>query len=144
VLAQVFARVLDNFGISDKILEITGDNASNNDTMIDELEDLIPEFNGSAARARCFLHVTNLVAKCLINQCDASHFNQDEVNEMEAQGIAAAVDMVTHGPQNDEDEEENSLDDEDGMVDALALMTAQQRAEVEASMRPIRLILLKV
>ena len=77
-----------------------------------------------------------LAASCTL-LIDASHFNQDEVNEMEAQGIAAAVDMVTHGPQNDKDEEENSLDDEDGMVDVLALMTAQQRTEVEASMRPI-------
>ena len=116
MLAQVFACVLDNFGISDKILAITGDNASNNDTMINELEDLIPEFNGSAAHARCFLHITNLDAKCLINQFHASHFNQDEVNEMEAQRITIAVDMVTHGPQNDKDEEENSLDDEDNTL----------------------------
>ena len=56
---------------------------------------------------------------------------------MEAQGIAVAVDMVMHGPGNDEDEEENSLDNEDSIVDVLTLMTAQQCAKVEASMRPM-------
>ena len=79
MLAQVFSHILDNFGISNKILVITGNNASNNDTMINELEEIIPEFNGLAAHACCFLHITNLVVKCLINQFDVSHFNQDEV-----------------------------------------------------------------
>lgn len=137
-------HVLNNFGISDKILAIAGNNASNKDTMIDELEEIVPEFNSLAACAHCFLHVTNLVVKCLINQFDTSHFNQDKVDEMETQGIAVAVDMVMHGLDNDEDEEENSLDDKDGIVDALTLMTAQQCTEVEASMRPMQLILLKV
>ncbi|KAF8691618.1 hypothetical protein AX14_002749 [Amanita brunnescens Koide BX004] len=118
VLAQVFTHVLNNFGISSKILVITGDNTSNDDTVIDELEDIVLEFNGPAACACCFLHNTNLVAKCLINQFDTSHFNQDEVDDMEAQGIAIAMDMAAHEPKNDKDEEE-FLDDEDGIVDGL-------------------------
>ncbi|KAF8812192.1 hypothetical protein BYT27DRAFT_7036613, partial [Phlegmacium glaucopus] len=63
-LAIAFANVLEEFGLSDKILSITCDNASNNDRMIiayhiDELEDLLPGFS-KVNHTRCFLHVNNL------------------------------------------------------------------------------------
>ncbi|KIL54989.1 hypothetical protein M378DRAFT_18356 [Amanita muscaria Koide BX008] len=49
-MAEVFAKVLRTFGISEKILAITTDNASVNDTMVDHLSDLVPSFNGQASR----------------------------------------------------------------------------------------------
>src|SRR5204862_4148131 len=49
---------------------ITCDNDSNNDTMIDELADLLPNFPGAANRGRCFLHIVNLVAKTFLKQFD--------------------------------------------------------------------------
>ena len=86
-LAAVFAKVLDDFGISDKVLDspitgelsiltciqilsITCDNASNNDAMIDELGEIIPTFPGEPNRTRCFAHIINLVAKSVIKQFD--------------------------------------------------------------------------
>ncbi|KIK76677.1 hypothetical protein PAXRUDRAFT_169130, partial [Paxillus rubicundulus Ve08.2h10] len=48
------------------------DNASNNDAMIRELEDMVPSFSSSASHTRCFLHVVNLVAKSLIRQFDVT------------------------------------------------------------------------
>ncbi|KAI0745591.1 hypothetical protein C8Q76DRAFT_601559, partial [Earliella scabrosa] len=54
-------------------LAVTCDNASNNDTMIDELlkaHNLGRQFGGQHARVRCFLHILNLVAKSLIRQFD--------------------------------------------------------------------------
>ena len=83
-LAAAFSKILDDFGISDKvsyiiqqimnkknsqnhkILRITYDNASNNDTMIDKLADLLDDFPGEANRTRCFTHILNLVAKNII------------------------------------------------------------------------------
>ncbi|KAG2740485.1 hypothetical protein P692DRAFT_201675684, partial [Suillus brevipes Sb2] len=53
-----------------KILSITSDNASNNDTMISELADNVAHFEGKNSQTRCFLHVVNLVAKSLIRQFD--------------------------------------------------------------------------
>ena len=46
-----------------KVLAFTADNASNNDTLVDELLTLIPSFGGSDYRVRCFAHILNLVVK---------------------------------------------------------------------------------
>jgi len=46
-----------------KVLTFTADNASNNDTLVDELSDLIPSFGGREYRVRCFAHILNLVVK---------------------------------------------------------------------------------
>jgi len=49
-----------------KVLTFTADNASNNDTLVDELSNLIPTFGGKEYRVRCFAHILNLVVKvCL-------------------------------------------------------------------------------
>ncbi|KAF9543542.1 hypothetical protein CPC08DRAFT_649847, partial [Agrocybe pediades] len=52
-----------------QILAITCDNASNNDVMIEELDELLPGFS-STNHVRCFLHVNNLVARTLVRQFD--------------------------------------------------------------------------
>ena len=80
-LGITFASILKNFGIEDKvsvsniksaithlrfvlqILSITGNNASNNDTIIQYLGDALNEFPGPANQTRCFVHTVNLVVK---------------------------------------------------------------------------------
>jgi len=44
-------------------MTFTADNASNNDTLVDELSILIPSFGGRQYRVRCFAHILNLVVK---------------------------------------------------------------------------------
>jgi len=80
------AAIVEEFGISDKVVSSTGirqisyslgekvlgitcDNASNNDAMVAELEDLVPGFS-RVNHTRCFLHVNNLVARTLVRQFD--------------------------------------------------------------------------
>ncbi|KAH8109784.1 hypothetical protein DFH11DRAFT_1515225, partial [Phellopilus nigrolimitatus] len=46
-----------------QILGVVCDNASNNDTLISELELALDSHNGSHTRIRCFAHVLNLVVK---------------------------------------------------------------------------------
>jgi hypothetical protein len=46
-----------------KILAFTADNASNNDTLVEELSVLLPKFKGAQARVRCFAHILNLIVK---------------------------------------------------------------------------------
>ncbi|KAF8867747.1 hypothetical protein BD779DRAFT_1416233, partial [Infundibulicybe gibba] len=53
-----------------QILSITCDNATPNDTMIDELAKLISAFPGAANRTRCFTHILNLTAKSVLRQFD--------------------------------------------------------------------------
>ena len=82
-LGIAFVDVLEKFGVEDKvrllnsyqrglltcvvcalqILGITGDNASNNDSMIQYLGNTLDEFPGPANQTRCFVHTVNLIAK---------------------------------------------------------------------------------
>jgi hypothetical protein len=51
-----------------KILSVTCNNTSANNTMVEELELNVDMFNGQASRTRCILHIGNLVAKTMIKQ----------------------------------------------------------------------------
>ncbi|RPD53315.1 hypothetical protein L226DRAFT_427875, partial [Lentinus tigrinus ALCF2SS1-7] len=53
-----------------QIMNVTCDNASNNDTMIAHLAKLLPAFEGDFHRTRCFAHIVNLVARSLLRQFD--------------------------------------------------------------------------
>ncbi|KAF9028133.1 hypothetical protein BDZ89DRAFT_904045, partial [Hymenopellis radicata] len=53
-----------------QIIGITCDNAANNDVMMDKLGEDMEDFDGPRARARCFTHVVNLVAKSLLKLFD--------------------------------------------------------------------------
>ena len=53
--------------ITPQILAFTADNASNNNTLVDELGDLLDGFQGSLTRVRCFAHILNLVVKVSIS-----------------------------------------------------------------------------
>jgi hypothetical protein len=46
-----------------QILSLTANNASNNNTLVDDLSDLLNGFQGSETRIRCFAHILNLVVK---------------------------------------------------------------------------------
>lgn len=46
-----------------KVLTFTADNASNNDTLVEELSDLLLSFGGKEYCVRCFAHVLNLIVK---------------------------------------------------------------------------------
>jgi hypothetical protein len=54
----------------EKFLSITCDNASANNSMVDELFVTVDNFAGDAARVRCFLHIVSIVAKTLLKQFD--------------------------------------------------------------------------
>ncbi|RDX40980.1 hypothetical protein OH76DRAFT_1300621, partial [Lentinus brumalis] len=51
-------------------MNVTCDNASNNDTMVEHLGTLVPAFQGDFHRTRCFAHIINLVVKSLLRQFD--------------------------------------------------------------------------
>jgi hypothetical protein len=58
------------------------DNASNNDTMVDELELDLASFDGDACRVRCFNHIVNLVAKSILRPFDQGNdANEEELLE---------------------------------------------------------------
>lgn len=115
--------------------------------MTEELGTLIPEFPGEANRGRCFLHITNLVAKSLLKLFDlpkkkaeqAASAAEHELLEL-AQGIEMeeAVAIAEQGAGGDDE------DDIEGYVDELLAMDEGDRLATNEAIQPVRTVLVKV
>jgi hypothetical protein len=120
-------------------LGITCDNASNNDTFIEELVDLLPNFPGAANCCQCFLHIVNLIAKTLLKQYDVPKKKAEEaLDEAEQELLELAQDldleeattMVENGLSGNSEEN----DDVEGWVDEMAKLTEEERAELRENL----------
>lgn len=165
-LAEAFAKILDDFGISDKarfrqqhlarltdfhqMLSITADNASSNDTMTTELAKLIDHFGGEAACTRCFLHIINLVAKSLIKEFDVpKHHSVESLDsaDHDLQDLAGDIDIEdkdTIAENGDGDPNADDADDAEGWIDEINELDDFDCDALQENIRPIKLVLVKV
>lgn len=178
-LAAAFKRVLAQFGISDKvsfaiahnrtvteiltghqILSVTCDNASANDSMVDELQVILPDFPGEASRTRCFCHIINLVVKSVIKQFDAPKAKKTQarrgtnlvIDNQDARDHASKrLEELAGDIEDDEAEQQveerqvNSEEDNlDGWVDERAEMADVEIEYLDREVLPARLVLTKV
>lgn len=130
-----------------EILSVTCDNASPNDTMIDELADCLKSFPGATNRTRCFAPVLNLVAKSIIQQFDVSKAKTEvalDAAERELQELVAETELEEEEMAMDDDVDVDDIDDVDGLVDVRMEMSAAERDILAASVRPVKLVLAKV
>lgn len=119
--------------------------------MIDEITKKIVSFPGAPNRTQCFAHIINLVSKSLLKQFDVPKAKADDaldeaVNELRK--LAADIDKDERAAQedyeaddNDEDDDSSDLTDWDSVVDG---MTADELAELQESVQPVGLLLVKV
>jgi hypothetical protein len=117
--------------------------------MIIEINNLIKLFLGDANCGWCFNHIIALVGKSAICQFDIlkgqANAVLDEV-ERELKDLAEGIDIEEETTQgqwkvsDDDDEEE----DGDGWVDEVAALSIADHEELEANVRSIRLVLIKV
>jgi hypothetical protein len=143
--------VLRDFWIEGKIFSVTCDNASNNDTMIDNLDDSLTEFS-SLNRTRCFAHILNLVAKALLKQFDVKTEPATDLNVDERSLLENATDIETEEltmPQEPDDDEEDAIDvdiddDDAGWVGEIEALTPEERIDLDESIRPVKRTLVKV
>jgi len=126
-----------------QILSITCDNASNNDTMIEELANLLDDFPGPANQTRCFTHVLNLVVKSIIRQFDAPKSKKDRNLTNELLTFADNLDFEDEELTGRDDGEEED-DNVEGWIDERLLMTEQEVEKLDESVAPLRLLLTKV
>ena len=141
--------------------------------MIEELggdEFLGDSFDGHKSRVRCFLHVLNLVAKSLLKQFDTAAANEDgqktteevhleelarELEEFERAAVGVNPGAPTGGGATSkgkkadratevEDEVGEDEDDPDDEADPFEGLSAAECAEIEAGMRPVKLVIAKV
>jgi hypothetical protein len=132
-----------------QILSITCDNASNNDTMIGELANLLDDFPGAANQTRCFTHILNLVVKSVIHQFDLPKSKGDKILDDAAKELLSLAGNI----ELEEDElagrdgkegEENDDDNIEGWIDERLMMTDVELEELDDSVEPVRLLLTKV
>ncbi|KAJ2911793.1 hypothetical protein MD484_g8620, partial [Candolleomyces efflorescens] len=114
-LAAAFVDILRSYGIDHKLLSVTCDNASSNDTMIDEIAKLVLGYPGAANRVRCLAHVVNLVVKIILRQFDTRR--KPKTTEKASKGVKPK--KRSKGEENEEAEgeedevaEESDVDDE--------------------------------
>jgi hypothetical protein len=130
-----------------QILSLVLDNASNNNTLVSELEELLDGYQGSLTRIPCFAHVLNLVVKvrsdcptspdisvmpdqAILSQFSKKNNGKSKENEV-AEDNAAFEDLecTADDEEMDPDDEEECDDDDDidatvessdcAMIDAL-------------------------
>lgn len=119
--------------------------------MIEELAAQLPDFS-VVNHTRCFLHVTNLVAKSIVKQFDVKKADADgQLNAAEAElhKIADGLELEEALAAAERGDEENDagggeFDDNDGWVDEVAMLSDEERADLEVSIRPVKLVLAKV
>ena len=124
--------------------------------MIEELAILIDDFAGAANQTRCFLHVLNLVVKSIIKQFDlpASKKTSDNEDDDENYMVEATNELLKLAREIEREEEitasrgdeEDAMEDDnvEGWVDEREEMTDAELLKLEASVKPVRLLLSKV
>lgn len=131
---------------------VTADNASSNDTMTEDLSDLVAHFGGHSSRVRCVLHITNLVAKSLLRPFDSPKKKGGQTNvgvEMDTAGTQDSSDSSGDDDEGGQELEgpgdiEKEADNLDGWVDEAEELSRDERVQLEAHVRPLKSILVRV
>lgn len=134
-----------------KILGVTTDNTSNNDTMITQLSAQLDDFPGASNQTRCFLHILNLTAKAIISQFDIPKAKNGVVMDQAAQALASlaeGLDLEEQDAYGDqlEELEDDEADDKplDRWVDPRDGLTDEERKQIDLNIRPVQTTLTKV
>ena len=81
-LCQAFVQTCDDFGLLTKLLAITTDNASNNETLVSHLITVSQErsiqFRGSAVHVRCTAHIINLAVQAFLKGMGAEALDDED------------------------------------------------------------------
>jgi len=118
------------------------DNALVNDVMVDHLKILLDVFPGSSNQTRCFAHILNLVARCIMKQFDMpkkkNQQGDDNDDEEDAADLVAALDELEGELEN----EEGDMKENDGWeYDMRIEMSDEEVEELEKSVKPVRNVL---
>jgi hypothetical protein len=132
-----------------QILSVTADNASNNDTMIDHLSEVLDKFPGASNQTRCFAHTLNISAKAILKQFDIPEAKSGEVLDAAAQAfadLAKELDVEERSARETQEIDDDEEDDQplDGWDNFREGLTEIQVKELDASIQPVRSMLIKV
>jgi hypothetical protein len=122
--------------------------------MIDELQKKLPKYGRQASHARCFLHMTNLIAKSLISMFDIKKKKDSWLEDLKsADGLEREIEELSEDMDQDEQamvaESEGSnvnegADNTEGLVNIVEEMGPEERTAHEGHVQPVTLVLVKV
>lgn len=108
--------------------------------MLEEMAVILPDFGGTAAHTRCFLHTVNLVAKSLLRQFDEPKSRDDDHEKSDDD----EPNVDGHSENERMDSDVLPGDDVDGFVDETEFLTHDARKSLQQNIRPVQLVLVKV
>jgi hypothetical protein len=112
--------------------------------MINHLATLLAAFPGLANHTRCFTHILNLIAKCIMKQFDAprkkKHDNNILADDEDDDVAQVALDEL-EGELEDDDMGE---DGDNWEFDMRIELTEEETDELEETVKPVRHVLTKV
>jgi hypothetical protein len=145
-MANAFQKMLEQFGLTEKIHAVNADNATSNDTQttkLDQLDNTFEEEN----RVRCFNHTLQLSAKALLKPFniglsgkaadDDDKFTQDDDGDP----------VMSEDEEEDEGDEEEQADDEDNEddnIDELKELSEDEQNQVLQETAVVRETVTKV
>lgn len=146
-MANAFQSMLQQFGLSEKILAVNADNASSNDTQTIKLDQLDNTFN-KENRVRCFNHTLQLSAKALLRpfniglSAGKATDDSDEIDQDDEDNIAVFEDDEDEG--DDGDDGQGEEDDPNDNIDELGILDEDERNQVLEDTTVVRDTITKV
>jgi hypothetical protein len=147
-LALKLSETLKTYKMAEQALGVAMDNASNNDTMISELEHLLPPtaIAGPSTQIRCFGHILNLAVKALLKVFDkpkkadpedeAEDEEGDDSDDEDDNDSDSEFDSDIDGEGDDEDK---VVDYEEGQNDKIrALADDKELEELEKNIKEVK------
>ncbi|KAG8688792.1 hypothetical protein FRC11_004751 [Ceratobasidium sp. 423] len=138
-ICHIYARASVDVAKYLQLRAICLDNASNNNTLIQQLGNLVLTFQGSPDHVRCVAHVLNLMAKAFMALLDASstctHITtSDGVSSAEAAALVAAASLDGDDPSNDPQDSTSDVDPDElqhdtGVVQGVAVQAVELMRE---------------
>ncbi|THU84695.1 hypothetical protein K435DRAFT_570134, partial [Dendrothele bispora CBS 962.96] len=128
------------FGISDQTLGAAMDNASNNDTMLSELQNLLPStsMTSPTTQIRCFSHICNLSSKGLLHLFNVPEKEKEKPVDCDSDGESFNkhnVDDSDTDKELDDNEEMEYIEEEDGTREAADLA---ELAELDKNLEEVQ------
>ena len=137
-MAKAFQDMLEQFGLSEKILGLNADNASANDKLTTKLSSLNNSFQEDY-RARCFNHTMQLSAKTLLKPFNTGLSSRDvDITDEEDD------DLLIPEAEEEDDDDNNNKDDEDEGIDELETLSEEEQTQVLEDTAAVRTTLTRV
>ena len=144
-MANAFQKMLEQFGLTEKILAVNADNATSNDTQTTELDQLDNTFE-KENRVRCFNHTLQLSAKALLKPFNIglsgkATDDDDELTQDDDNDLAMVENDEDEG---NEEEQADEDDDDDDNIDELEKLSEDEQNRVLQETTVVRETITKV